>query len=123
VSFLILSVALFFACMGAFALAWPDRVLANFGTPTLTRDGRNEVRAVYGGFGLAIAGVLLATMRGADSAPGVFLAVSIALFGMAGGRLVSLAVDGSAGAVPWLFFGIEVVLGGALLLAFFAQSV
>lgn len=117
-STLVALVALSFAAMGVYALVWPERIVALFGAPGLTLDGRNEVRAVYGGFGVAVAGLLFAALRGPGWAPGVFLAVAVALFGMAGGRLISIAVDRTAGRFPWLFLGIEVVSGAALLLAF-----
>ena len=52
-----------FLLMGLGALWRPVLVTAQFGIPSLTRDGRNEVRAVYGGFGLAMALVLLAAMQ------------------------------------------------------------
>ncbi len=118
VVFLVAVVALFFATMGAFALVWPERVVAFFGTAGLTVDGRNEVRAVYGGFGIAVGGVLVAALRAPGWGPGAFLAISVALFGMAAGRIVSLAADGDAGRYPWLYFGVELMLGAALLLAF-----
>ncbi len=38
--------------MGIGATAKPTWVTARFGMPVLMRAGRNEVRAVYGGFGL-----------------------------------------------------------------------
>ncbi len=36
---------------------------------------------------------------------------------MAAGRGVSRALDGSAGFYPWLFLGVELVFGAALLIA------
>lgn len=114
---LVLPVAVFFAGMGAFALLWPKRVVALFGTTSLSVDGRNEVRAVYGGFGLAVAGLLLwVSARPVLGAPAL-LAVAVALLGMALGRLVSRIVDGAAGFYPWLFFAVELLLAGMLLLA------
>ena len=50
---LTLIVAAGFAAMGLLALARPADVLAQFGVSVETPEGRNEVRAVYGGFGLA----------------------------------------------------------------------
>ena len=119
---LVLWVAGFFAAMGLYALRWPARVVALFGTPSLTADGRNEVRAVYGGFGLAVTAALVAALRAPDWGPGVFLAVALALLGMAFGRLVSRLFDGPAGPYPWLFFGIELALAAALLFAFSART-
>jgi hypothetical protein len=119
---LIATVALCFSGMGCFALARPEHVVALFGTRALSIDGRNEVRAVYGGFGLAMAAILFATLREPPWVAGALLTVSLALFGMAGGRLVSRLIDGGAGRMPWLFFAIELVLASALLGAFKAHG-
>ncbi len=114
---LVSAVAAFFFVMGGVALARPDQVVALFGTSALTRDGRNEVRAVYGGFGIAVALLLLATLWLPALRGGVLVAVGIALLGMAIGRLVSALLDGSPGFFPWLFCGVELALSGALILA------
>lgn len=110
-------VAAFFFMMGAVALTRPDQVTGLFGTPPLSRDGRNEVRAVYGGFGVAVAVLLLATLWLPSLRVGVWVSIGVALLGMAVGRLLSVLFDGSPGAFPWLFLGVEVALAGSLLLA------
>jgi len=51
--------ALFFFGMGAVALVRPERIVALFGTPRPTLDGRDDIRALYGGFGIAICVLLL----------------------------------------------------------------
>jgi hypothetical protein len=57
-------IALFFAGMGVYALAAPAALVRPFGITLGESTARSEVRAVYGGFGLAIAGVLaLAAVR------------------------------------------------------------
>jgi len=108
-------VAASFFAMGAAALRRPDQVVRLFGTPELTKDGRNEVRAVYGGYGLAMALVLLATLWFPTLRLGVLLTVSMALLGMAVGRLVSAIVDGSPSRIPWFFFFVETFLASLLL--------
>ena len=60
---LVLLVAAGFALMGLGALVRPRMVLDQFGVDVGTADGRNEVRAVYGGFGVAVAAA--ARRRGA----------------------------------------------------------
>ena len=51
---------------------------------------RSEVRAVYGGFGLAIAGVLVfAAIADGDLRKGILITVGAALAGMAFGRLAA----------------------------------
>lgn len=84
-----LVVAVFFAGMGIAALASPAFIWAPFGVAPTTPDARNEVRGVYGGFGIAIAALLVLTDDSADLRDGVLLAVGVSLLGMAGGRLVS----------------------------------
>jgi hypothetical protein len=115
----ILVVAAGFALMGAYALAAPAAILAPFGVAIETPDARSEVRAVYGGFGLAVAGVLgWAAASSGDLREGVVVAVAIALAGMAFGRLASRAFERPAGFYPvWAFFWIEVASAAALLAA------
>lgn len=112
---LVLLVAALFALMGVAALARPESILAYFGTATLSRDGRNEVRAVYGGFGLAIAGLLCAARFDEAIRSGAVLAVAVALLGMAAGRLISVLLDGAPGRYPWVFLGVELAGAGMLL--------
>jgi hypothetical protein len=114
---LISGVAIFFALMGVLALASPGRILAPFGSTSLTVDGRNEVRAVYGGFGIAVALLLLATLWLESIRTGALLAVAVALFGMAAGRLASVAIEGRLGPYPGVFLVVEIVLGAMLIAA------
>ena len=111
-------VALFFLAMGVVALATPARILRTFGVEVGTPEGRTEVRAVYGGFGVAVGVILVVAIAADDIRDGVFLAVAIALLGMAGGRAASSAMGERARLWPtWFFFGLEVVLAGLLLAA------
>jgi hypothetical protein len=110
-------VAALFAGMGVFALAWPGRVMAIFGNTELTLAGRNEVRAVYGGFGLAAASVLVWGLLSPRLAPGIFFAMGLALWGMAAGRAISVLIDKKADAMLWLFFASELAMGGILIFA------
>ncbi len=108
--------ALFFLGMGLVALARPDRVGDRFGTTGGTGDGRNEVRSVYGGFGVAVAGLLawaiLTEGRGELWIPSV---IAVATFGMAIGRLVSLALDRNRGSgVVWQFVVLELAIAVSL---------
>jgi Domain of unknown function (DUF4345) len=110
--------AALFAAMGVYALAAPAAVLATFGVEVGTPDGRAEVRAVYGGFGLAVAALLaVAAADGGSAREGILVAVGFALAGMAAGRVVARLSERPSGFYPvWLFFWVEVV-GAALLLA------
>ena len=84
-----LVVAVFFAGMGLAALVSPAFIWAPFGVAPTTPEARNEVRGVYGGFGIAIAALLVLTDDSTDLRDGVLVAVAVSLLGMAGGRLIS----------------------------------
>lgn len=116
---MVLVAALFFAGMGLVALARPAMIWAPFGVTPSTPAARNEVRAVYGGFGVAIAALLVAAL-GADGdvRDGILLAVATALGGMALGRVVGFAVERPDGWFPAPFFlVVESAAAAALLLA------
>jgi hypothetical protein len=116
---LTLIVAVGFAAMGLAALIRPADVLAQFGVSVETADGRNEVRAVYGGFGLAVAGLLAVAALGEPAtANGILVAVAFALIGMAAGRLLSALRERPTGLYPvWTYFAIELASAAALLVA------
>ncbi|MGV0791561.1 DUF4345 family protein [Mycolicibacterium sp. XJ1819] len=112
-------VGVFFAGMGCYALAAPAALVHPFGVTLDGATARAEVRAVYGGFGLAIAGVLgYAAVTGGDVGAGIVLAVGAALGGMAFGRLASAVLDTRTKFYPnWFYCLVEVVAAAALLLA------
>lgn len=109
--------ALGFAFMGAVALGAPERVTRQFGIAQLDRDGRNEVRAVYGGFGVVVTLALAAALVKPVWQMPVGSATALALGGMAAGRLISAAVDRGIGRIPMLYGGIEATAALLLLLA------
>lgn len=86
-------------------------VPALFGGRAVTADSRTEIRAVYGGLPLAMAGVLSVSPAGA--APIAMLSA-----GMAGGRILGIAIEGvPPSAATRAFLGVEVMLAGLLALA------
>jgi membrane associated rhomboid family serine protease len=109
----VIIVGVCFALMGLAAFARPANLVAMLGLPAETPDARNEVQAVYGGFGLGVAAILLSTMWYPQYREGVILAVVAALAGMAGGRVIA-ALRERPGRVPVLFFVIEAA-GAAFL--------
>ena len=111
------AVAVAFALMGIGALVRPTVVTRQFGIPALTPEGRSEVRAVYGGFGLAVAAMLVVAVTSPDLRAGIAITVAVALFGMAVGRVVSAVIDRSLSKVVALYLVIEVVAGVLLVLA------
>lgn len=112
-------VAIGFAVMGVAALLRPATIWAPFGIEPTTPGSRSEVRAVYGGFGLAIAALMIWSLEAdAGVREGVLLAVAISLFGMAAGRVVSALVEPRA-VIGWpgFFLLLEVGLGALVLAA------
>lgn len=109
-------IAVFFAAMGVFALAAPARLVAPFAIALNSSTARSEIRAVYGGFGLAIAAVLAVAIADPGLRPGILVAVAAALAGMAFGRVASV-VDGRSHFYPnWFYFIVETVGAAALFL-------
>lgn len=109
--------AVFFAGMGIYGLVAPDRLVAPFDISLGSAAARSEVRAVYGGFGLAIAAVLALALAEPDLRSGILITVAAALAGMAFGRLIS-AADGRAHFYPdWFYFVVESVAAAALFIA------
>ncbi len=112
-------IAIGFAVMGLAALVRPALIWAPFGVEPTTAESRNEVRAVYGGFGLGLAAVMIwATEAAVDIRYGVLLAVAVSLFGMAAGRVVSAVVEPRAlWGWPGVFLLIELGAGALTFLA------
>jgi len=104
-SILTLGVILFCVIMGCLALVAPERVSAVFETPTLTVAGRNEIRAVYGGFGIAIAAMLGWGLTQPALRTGIFLTVGASFAGMAMGRVVSATIERPNRFYPSWFYG------------------
>lgn len=94
-------VGMLFFGMGLLALGWPARFARPFGLQVFDRNGRNELRAVYGGFGIAMAAICGYALFHPEVRVGILLTLSAALFGMAVGRMISAIVDRGAGPVMW----------------------
>jgi hypothetical protein len=94
----------------------PGRVTALLGVAAPGPLLRNEVRAVYGGFGIAIAAVLLGTLAAGDFGRGVRCTVAVALAGMCAGRVVAWCVE-HAGPWPRVFAAVEAAAATALVFA------
>jgi hypothetical protein len=118
VTVVIVLAAVFFVGMGLFALARPAALIRPFGITLPIPESRAEVRAVYGGFGLAIAAMLVLAATGHPARDGILITVAAALGGMAFGRLVSGAVDRPKAFYPnWFYFLVEIVGAAGLLWA------
>jgi hypothetical protein len=110
-------IGVFFAGMGCFALAAPTAIIRPFGITLGGAAARSEVRGVYGGFGLAIAGVLgYAAVAADDVRAGILITVGAALAGMAFGRLVSAVLDDRTAFYPnWFYCLVEALAAAALV--------
>ena len=109
--------AVFFFGMGVYGLIAPASLVRPFSISLGDAQSRSEVRAVYGGFGLAIAGVLaVAAIKPEFHRTGIMITVGVALAGMAFGRLVSAVVDSRTPFYPnWFYFLVEAIAAAALL--------
>lgn len=112
---MVIVAAILFACMGILAIVAPALLGSWVGQDALSRDAANEYRAVYGGFGLAMAGALLATTASPLGA-GVQLTAGLALLGMAGGRVIAFLLDGPPSGRMWAYAIFEIAIGLPLAL-------
>lgn len=107
---LIATGALAYAGLGVVSFVRPAMVPAVFGGTAPTVDARTEIRAVYGGLPLAMAGTLAA-------APSAGVPLGIATAGMAAGRAASSIMEKRRPSpVIAAFIAIEAGLAAALLL-------
>jgi uncharacterized protein DUF4345 len=109
-------IAVFFLGMGVYALAAPAALIRPFGITLAEAASRSEVRAVYGGFGLAIAGVLVfAAINPGDVGTGILITVAAALAGMAFGRVAAAVLGDRTSFYPnWFYFIVEAMAAAAL---------
>lgn len=112
----IIVVGVFFAGMGLYALAAPAALLRPFSMVPGQPTARAEVRAVYGGFGLAMAAVLgYAAVTPGQLRTGIVITVGAALAGMALGRIVSGVIDTRTPFYPnWFYCLVEALAAAAL---------
>ena len=108
-------IALGFLAMGLAALVNPVRFVLVFDGDASTANARNEVRAVYGGFGVCTAALLLLVISPLQAIQqGVLVAVGVALAGMVLGRLISALLE-RPGPRMWAACALEALAAAALL--------
>ncbi|WP_414935861.1 DUF4345 domain-containing protein [Amycolatopsis sp. cmx-11-51] len=112
-------VAVFFLGMGLLGLVAPGRLIRPFGITLDSATARTEVRAVYGGFGVAIAVLLgFAAFDVGGIQRGAAIAVAVALAGMAFGRLVARFAERPERFYPsWLYFWVELIMAALLVVS------
>jgi hypothetical protein len=101
--------AICYSAIGAAGLLAPERIPAAFGGEAATPDARTEVRAVYGGIPVAIAGLVMTRPR-QSAVPAAVLSA-----GMAAGRLTGMRLEKQSSPVTRFFLGVEIALALALL--------
>ncbi|NKE59201.1 DUF4345 domain-containing protein [Lentzea sp. PSKA42] len=116
---IIVIAAVFFLGMGVYALIAPAALAKPFRIVVDAPESRSEVRAVYGGFGLAIAAVLAAAAIDAGGIrTGAVITVAAALAGMALGRLLSRLADKATAFYPiWFYFWVEAITAALLFVS------
>jgi len=110
------ALVVFFLGMGLFGLVRPRALVGIFGGDAPTPASRSEVRAVYGGFGVAVAACLATVDRWSPEArAGVYQCLAIGVGGMAIGRVIGACVERERRPFPtWVFVGVELCLAAAL---------
>lgn len=102
---------LFFAAMGG-ALLWRPQYITRVTNIELsTPESRSETRAIYGGFGAAIALALFVAMVYSDLRGGIMFTTGLALLGMAGGRGYAAWLERPTNPIIWGLLAGEAVLG------------
>ena len=107
-----------FGVFGVWALLAPQSLaqLLHFGLQT--PGAVTEMRAFYGGLELGLAGLLLAAVVVRSLVPGALLALTVAAGGIAIGRLIGLALDGSGSGLMFGALAFELAGGVFGLLAY-----
>lgn len=111
---LIYLTAFLFLVMGIIGIFQPMRILRMLSVPETSPEMRNEARAIYGGFGIAVAAALFLATRLDGLRIGVLFTVALALLGMACGRITSLLVERPRGKNPYIFLILEILMCLAL---------
>lgn len=108
--------AAFYAGVGLTALVRPALVPAIFGGQAPTASSRTEIRAVYGGLPLAMAGMVLREARRGTKqrAGGMTDTVAALSAAMAAGRVVGSVLEGEADGVTRAFVALEAATAAAL---------
>lgn len=111
----------FYAGVGLAALVRPASVPALFGGLAPTASSRTEIRAVYGGLPLAMAGLVVAGSRDGAGDVGTIEAVAALSAAMAAGRVIGTLIEGEADRVTRSFVVLEALTAAALVVG--ARSV
>jgi hypothetical protein len=110
----VIASALFFGVIGVAAFLRPHNLLEGFGLRAEAIESRNEIRGVYGGFPLVVAGLLLFSLTRPDLSDGILFALAFSSAGMAAGRIVSALIDRHMGRHPAIFTVLELIVAALI---------
>eukprot|EP01084_Bolivina_argentea_P121651 215578_1 len=114
--------AILFGAMGLVGILQPQFMSDIVGyNSILPNEGRNEIRAVYGGFGLFTCGVLFFT-NNTNLEIGAKFTVAMALAGMATGRAISFIIDKEIKTTSLIYLCSEYTLAALILQGFANQT-
>ena len=105
-----LTAAVFAAYGVGFILAPAWMADLSTGAVPATASGLIDMRATYGGLSLAVGVLLWRLAASPETLRAGLRSVIVLMVGMAGGRLVGMALDGSANALMWTYLAAECVL-------------
>lgn len=112
--------------LGLLGLLYPDRMLGWLGfailSPSDAAGGLGEIRATYGGLFVVLGALTLLAALDPPMHRDRLLLVALLWLGVAGGRFLGVVVDGNPGLFGWIYLAVEVVMGGALIAAWFTAS-
>jgi len=102
---------LLFAAMGAVMLWRPEYLSQVTGLELSTPESRSEARAVYGGFGVAMALALFTAIVYSDFRGGIMYTTGLVLIGMAAGRGYAAWLERPTSPLIWGLLAGEAILG------------
>lgn len=109
--------ALFFLFSSAGAGIAPAAFADRLGLNTADAGGRNEIRAQYGGFFLAVALICAGALVGAVAQQTALIVLVVLFGGVFAGRLAALALNGGAAGYGRAIVALHLVDAGGLALA------
>ena len=109
-------ISVLYLWMGYRGLTDAAGCLALFDVREVPPAMRNEVAAIYGGFGVSFGLLLLvAIFRQSEMSRGIILSLAVLTLGLAAGRIFSFCSSFPENYYPLIFMVLEILMGGFLL--------
>lgn len=97
----VLAVAAAFCLMTTYTAGTAPAAFAErLGLAVANAGGRNEVRAQYAGFFLAVAAICIAALAGAVPRAAAYAVLAVVFFGLFAGRIAGLGLNGGTAGYP-----------------------